>query len=143
LIYVLVSGWRWQQLAGLLHLLLSSVVSDLSIGWVFRPMCICCCLLGWHRHKVHLLSYGMVATLLMGIGIAFSIFAMFQKNSQIGKIWLAGPTTFTVGLVLCGKVVIDWGPAQLDSRSESDNQLQSSSTVSYHICAIDYCSWKN
>ena len=35
------------------------------------------------------------------------------------SVWLAGPTTMVVGLVLCGKVVIDWGPAMLHAREGS------------------------
>lgn len=40
------------------------------------------------------------------------------------KVWLAGPTTMVVGLVLAGKVVIDWGPAMLHAREGSiDSRL--------------------
>uniref|UniRef100_A0AC34QVB3 Uncharacterized protein n=1 Tax=Panagrolaimus sp. JU765 TaxID=591449 RepID=A0AC34QVB3_9BILA len=80
-------------------------------------MCCCCCNL--HRHQVHLISYGCVAFGLLSTGLIFTIFSIFYKDTQIGKVWLAGPTTMVVGLVLCGKVVIDWGPAMLHAREGS------------------------
>ncbi|EYB82221.1 hypothetical protein Y032_0364g3558 [Ancylostoma ceylanicum] len=49
-------------------------------------------------------NYGFVSFGLIATGLLFTIFAIFQKESQIGKVWLAGPTTMVVGLVLCGKV---------------------------------------
>uniref|UniRef100_A0A914UZ71 Membrane-associated protein n=1 Tax=Plectus sambesii TaxID=2011161 RepID=A0A914UZ71_9BILA len=86
----------------------------------------------FNRHKLHLITYGLVALALMVFGLVFSGFAVFHKNSQIGKVWLAGPTTIVVGLVLCGKVMIDWGPAQLhsDSSSESGEEEQTLRTTS-------------
>ncbi|KAK0397577.1 hypothetical protein QR680_002178 [Steinernema hermaphroditum] len=80
-------------------------------------MCCCCC--NVHRHKIHLFSYGAVSFLLIATGLVFTVFAIFQKDSQIGKVWLAGPTTMVVGLVLCGKVIIDWKPAMMRGRSDS------------------------
>uniref|UniRef100_A0A7E4W879 Conserved plasma membrane protein n=1 Tax=Panagrellus redivivus TaxID=6233 RepID=A0A7E4W879_PANRE len=80
-------------------------------------MCYCCCSL--HRHQVHLISYGCVSFGLITTGFIFTVFAIFYKDTQIGKVWLAGPTTMVVGLVLCGKVVIDWGPAMLHARQGS------------------------
>ncbi|KAH7732201.1 hypothetical protein AAVH_01099 [Aphelenchoides avenae] len=76
----------------------------------------CCLCLNLHRHQIHLISYGFVAFSLIVTGLVFTVFAIFQKESQIGKVWLAGPTTMVVGLVLVGKVVIDWGPAMLSGR---------------------------
>ncbi|VDL71072.1 unnamed protein product [Nippostrongylus brasiliensis] len=75
-------------------------------------------------------SYGCVSFGLIATGLVFTVFAIFQKDSQIGKVtflgplllykvWLAGPTTMVVGLVLCGKVIIDWGPAMLHAREDS------------------------
>uniref|UniRef100_A0A0K0FE59 Transmembrane protein 220 n=1 Tax=Strongyloides venezuelensis TaxID=75913 RepID=A0A0K0FE59_STRVS len=81
-------------------------------------MCCCCCH-NIHRHQIHLISYGFVAFILILTGLVFTIFAIFQKDSQIGKIWLAGPTTMVVGLVLCGKVIIDWSPAMHRGRHNS------------------------
>uniref|UniRef100_A0A0N4ZBW1 Transmembrane protein 220 n=1 Tax=Parastrongyloides trichosuri TaxID=131310 RepID=A0A0N4ZBW1_PARTI len=81
-------------------------------------MCCCCCR-SIHRHQIHLISYGFVAFILILTGLVFTIFAIFQKDSQIGKIWLAGPTTMVVGLVLCGKVMIDWTPAMYRGRHNS------------------------
>ena len=52
------------------------------------------------------------------MGLLFSGFAVFDKNSLIGQIWLAGPTTIAVGLVLCGKVIIDCRPP---SQSDDDD----------------------
>ncbi|VDD86001.1 unnamed protein product [Enterobius vermicularis] len=66
-------------------------------------------------------DYGCISFLLIASGLIFTIFSVVQKDTQIGKVWLAGPTTMVVGLVLCGKVVIDWGPAmrqQFDVRPE-------------------------
>ncbi|KAE9417336.1 hypothetical protein Angca_001967, partial [Angiostrongylus cantonensis] len=63
-------------------------------------------------------SYGCVSFGLIATGLVFTVFAIFQKDSQIGKVWLAGPTTMVVGLVLCGKVIIDWGPAMLHARDD-------------------------
>ncbi|KAH7717155.1 hypothetical protein AAVH_15412 [Aphelenchoides avenae] len=99
-------------------------------------MCSCC--LRLHRHQIHLISYGFVAFCLMTMGMIFTVFAIFQKESQIGKVWLAGPTAMVVGLVLVGKslayesfnprtgqiaanprrikLVIDWGPAMMSGR---------------------------
>ncbi|VDM59763.1 unnamed protein product [Angiostrongylus costaricensis] len=69
-------------------------------------------------------SYGCVSFGLIATGLVFTVFAIFQKDSQIGKVWLAGPTTMVVGLVLCGKVIIDWGPAMLHAREGSiDSRL--------------------
>lgn len=86
-------------------------------------MCCCCCP-NIHRHQVHLISYGCVSFCLITTGLVFTVFAIFQKDSQIGKVWLAGPTTMVVGLVLCGKVVIDWGPAMAHAREGSvDSRL--------------------
>ncbi|CAJ0583267.1 unnamed protein product, partial [Mesorhabditis spiculigera] len=65
------------------------------------PMCCCCC--GLHRHQIHLISYAFVSLGLLATGFVFTIFSIFYKDSQIGKVWLAGPTTMVVGLVLCGK----------------------------------------
>ncbi|KAE9553411.1 hypothetical protein FO519_003370 [Halicephalobus sp. NKZ332] len=79
----------------------------------------CCCCFNLHRHQVHLISYGCVAFGLIATGLIFTVFSIFYKDSQIGKVWLAGPTTMVVGLVLCGKVVIDWGPAMLHAREGS------------------------
>ncbi|KAI6223588.1 hypothetical protein M3Y99_01447900 [Aphelenchoides fujianensis] len=71
-----------------------------------------CCILcpRLHRHQIHLIRYplgikiyGLVSFSLISTGLVFTIFAIFQKDSQIGKVWLAGPTTMVVGLVLCGK----------------------------------------
>lgn len=45
------------------------------------------------------MAFGLIST-----GLVFTVFAIFQKDTQIGKIWLAGPTTMVVGLVLVGKV---------------------------------------
>ncbi|TMS37131.1 hypothetical protein L596_004130 [Steinernema carpocapsae] len=64
-------------------------------------------------------SYGAVSFGLITTGLVFTVFAIFQKDSQIGKVWLAGPTTMVVGLVLCGKVIIDWKPAMMHGRSDS------------------------
>uniref|UniRef100_A0A915A4Y0 Uncharacterized protein n=1 Tax=Parascaris univalens TaxID=6257 RepID=A0A915A4Y0_PARUN len=87
-------------------------------------MCCCCCCPNIHRHQVHLISYGCVSFCLITTGLVFTVFAIFQKDSQIGKVWLAGPTTMVVGLVLCGKVVIDWGPAMAHAREGSfDSRL--------------------
>ncbi|VDK45968.1 unnamed protein product [Anisakis simplex] len=63
--------------------------------------------------------YGCVSFCLITTGLVFTVFAIFQKDSEIGKVWLAGPTTMVVGLVLCGKVVIDWGPAMAHARDGS------------------------
>ncbi|KJH43282.1 hypothetical protein DICVIV_10701 [Dictyocaulus viviparus] len=63
--------------------------------------------------------YGCVSLGLITTGLVFTVFSIFQKDSQIGKVWLAGPTTMVVGLVLCGKVIIDWGPAMLHAREGS------------------------
>jgi hypothetical protein len=52
----------------------------------------------FNRHKLHLITYGFVSLSLMIFGMVFSGFAIFHKNSQIGKVWLAGPTTIVVGL---------------------------------------------
>lgn len=49
-------------------------------------------------------SYGTVAFALVSIGLVFSVFAIFEQDSQIGRVWLAGPTAIVIGLVLCGKV---------------------------------------
>uniref|UniRef100_A0AC35TYY5 GTP-binding protein Rheb n=1 Tax=Rhabditophanes sp. KR3021 TaxID=114890 RepID=A0AC35TYY5_9BILA len=81
-------------------------------------MCFCCGR-NLHRHQIHLISYGIVSCLLITTGLVFTVFAIFQKQSQIGKIWLAGPTTMVIGLVLCGKVFIDWGPAMYHARHNS------------------------
>ncbi|KAJ1354850.1 hypothetical protein KIN20_011917 [Parelaphostrongylus tenuis] len=68
--------------------------------------------------------YGCVSFGLITTGLVFTVFAIFQKDSEIGKVWLAGPTTMVVGLVLCGKVIIDWGPAMLHAREGSiDSRL--------------------
>ncbi|KAI6215962.1 hypothetical protein M3Y94_00446700 [Aphelenchoides besseyi] len=72
-----------------------------------------------HRHQIHLISYGFVSFSLIVTGLVFTVFAIFHKDSQIGKVWLAGPTTIVVGLVLCGKVIIDWGPAMSHGRHDS------------------------
>ncbi|CEF59471.1 Hypothetical protein SRAE_X000121900 [Strongyloides ratti] len=85
-------------------------------------MC-CCCPCNIHRHQIHLISYGFVALILIITGLVFTIFAIFQKDSQIGKIWLAGPTTMVVGLVLCGKVIIDWAPAMYRGRHNSIDSI--------------------
>lgn len=83
-----------------------------------------CCCTRLHRHQIHLISYGIVSCGLITTGLVFTVFAIFQKESQIGKVWLAGPTTMVVGLVLAGKVVIDWGPAMLHAREGSiDSRL--------------------
>jgi hypothetical protein len=37
------------------------------------------------------------------------------------KIWLSGPVLIVVGAVLCGKVMIDWGPAMERRLSDSLN----------------------
>ena len=40
------------------------------------------------------------------------------------KVWLAGPVLIVVGAVLCGKVMIDWGPAMERGRAGSvDSRL--------------------
>lgn len=78
-----------------------------------------CCCARLHRHQIHLITYGIVSCGLITTGLVFTVFAIFQKDSQIGKVWLAGPTTMVVGLVLAGKVVIDWGPAMLHGRQGS------------------------
>uniref|UniRef100_A0A915E1A0 Uncharacterized protein n=1 Tax=Ditylenchus dipsaci TaxID=166011 RepID=A0A915E1A0_9BILA len=63
-------------------------------------------------------------------GLVFTVFAIFQKDSQIGKVWLAGPTTMVVGLVLCGKVIIDWGPAMMHGREGSiDSRIMDQLTL--------------
>ncbi|KAI1732023.1 hypothetical protein Ddc_00872 [Ditylenchus destructor] len=91
----------------------------------------CCCCLRLHRHQVHLISYGCVSFSLITTGLVFTVFAIFQKDSQIGKVWLAGPTTMVVGLVLCGKVIIDWGPAMAHGREGSiDSRLMDQLTLS-------------
>ncbi|CAB3400660.1 unnamed protein product [Caenorhabditis bovis] len=83
-----------------------------------------CCCTRLHRHQIHLISYGIVSCGLIMTGLVFTVFAIFQKESQIGKVWLAGPTTMVVGLVLAGKVIIDWGPAMLHGREGSiDSQF--------------------
>ncbi|GMR61220.1 hypothetical protein PMAYCL1PPCAC_31415, partial [Pristionchus mayeri] len=83
-----------------------------------------CCCTRLHRHQIHLISYGCVSFGLITTGLVFTVFAIFQKDSQIGKVWLAGPTTMVVGLVLCGKVIIDWGPAMMHAREGSiDSRL--------------------
>lgn len=82
----------------------------------------CCCLGRVHRHQLHLFSYGIVALFLILSGVVFTIFAVFQKESQIGKVWLSGPVLIVVGTVLCGKVMIDWGPAMERSYSDSLDQ---------------------
>lgn len=51
-----------------------------------------------------LFSYGFVSVSLIITGLVFTVFSIFQKDSQIGKVWLAGPVGMVVGLVLCGKV---------------------------------------
>ncbi|CAD5221986.1 unnamed protein product [Bursaphelenchus xylophilus] len=79
----------------------------------------CCFCFNLHRHQIHLISYGCVAFSLISTGLVFTVFAIFQKDTQIGKIWLAGPTTMVVGLVLVGKVIIDWGPAMTHGRHGS------------------------
>ncbi|VDN07759.1 unnamed protein product [Thelazia callipaeda] len=68
-------------------------------------------------------SYGCVSFCFITIGLLLTIFAVFQKDSQIGKVWLAGPTTIVVGLVLCGKVIIDWKPAMMHSQPYSDYSI--------------------
>ncbi|GMT35901.1 hypothetical protein PFISCL1PPCAC_27198, partial [Pristionchus fissidentatus] len=89
----------------------------------FFPLSMCCCT-RLHRHQIHLISYGCVSFGLITTGLVFTVFAIFQKDSQIGKVWLAGPTTMVVGLVLCGKVIIDWGPAMMHAREGSiDSRL--------------------
>lgn len=69
-----------------------------------------------------MISYGCVGVALLAMGLVFSGFAIFKKDSEIAKVWLAGPTTMAVGeceidssdleykrlgMVLCGKVLID------------------------------------
>ncbi len=57
---------------------------------------------------------------MMSMGMIFSFFAIFVKESELSKVWLAGPTTIAVGLVLCGKVVIDCRPVIDDSSDDGD-----------------------
>uniref|UniRef100_A0A0N5AXZ3 DUF4203 domain-containing protein n=1 Tax=Syphacia muris TaxID=451379 RepID=A0A0N5AXZ3_9BILA len=83
----------------------------------------CECCVHLHRYQVHLISYGCISFLLIASGLIFTIFSVFQKDTQIGKVWLAGPTTMVVGLVLCGKVVIDWGPA-MHQRWDHQNEYE-------------------
>lgn len=92
----------------------------------------------FNRHKLHLITYGLVSLSLMVFGLVFSGFAIFQKESQIGKVWLAGPTTIVVGLVLCGKVMIDWGPAQLysESSSECDEEQTMGTSDRYQVSVV-------
>ncbi|VDN60505.1 unnamed protein product [Dracunculus medinensis] len=101
----------------------------------------CCPLSGIHRHQIHLISYGSVSFCLISIGLLFSVFAIFQKDSIIGKVWLAGPTTIVVGLVLLGKVVIDWGPAMNSKHFNSMDFYAVNSTQNYNVCSINiiYC----
>ncbi|KAI1725531.1 hypothetical protein DdX_02191 [Ditylenchus destructor] len=81
----------------------------------------CCCCLRLHRHQVHLISYGCVSFSLITTGLVFTVFAIFQKDSQIGKVWLAGPTTM---------VIIDWGPAMAHGREGSiDSRLMDQLTL--------------
>lgn len=54
--------------------------------------------------KIYLNSYGFVSLSLCIIGVVFTIFAVFQKDSVIGRVWLAGPVLMVVAGVLCGKV---------------------------------------
>ncbi|KAH7707095.1 hypothetical protein AAVH_25681 [Aphelenchoides avenae] len=50
--------------------------------------------------------------------------AIFQPDSLIGRVWLGGPTAMVVGLVLWGKVLVDWGPAMHRGRDETMESLQ-------------------
>ncbi|KAL3071882.1 hypothetical protein niasHT_031073 [Heterodera trifolii] len=94
---------------------------------------------------LHLASYGLVSMSLIITGFVFTVFAVFHRDgggeeengpesdqqpwdwigrSRLGKIWLAGPVLMVVGGVLCGKVMIDWGPAMSRGRTGSlDSQL--------------------
>ncbi|CAJ0945351.1 unnamed protein product, partial [Mesorhabditis belari] len=90
-------------------------------------MCCCCC--GLHRHQIHLISYACVAGGLIATGLVFTVFSIFYKDSQIGKVWLAGPTTMVVGLVLVGKVMIDWGPAMMSARQGSIDSRMAEQTM--------------
>lgn len=69
------------------------------------------------RRRVHLFAYGFVSFCSIVLGIVFTGYALFERQSVISKVWLAGPTTLAVGLVLCGKVIIDCNP---DSENESE-----------------------
>uniref|UniRef100_A0A183BLW2 Transmembrane protein n=1 Tax=Globodera pallida TaxID=36090 RepID=A0A183BLW2_GLOPA len=90
----------------------------------FATVYVLCCCVRLHRHQLHLASYGFVSMSLIATGFVFTVFAIFHKDSQIGKIWLAGPVLIVVGAVLCGKVMIDWGPAMRRGRADSlDSQL--------------------
>uniref|UniRef100_A0A915DZE9 Uncharacterized protein n=1 Tax=Ditylenchus dipsaci TaxID=166011 RepID=A0A915DZE9_9BILA len=81
----------------------------------------CCCFCRLHRHQVHLISYGFVSFSLITTGLVFTVFAIFQKDSQIGKVWLAGPTTM---------VIIDWGPAMMHGREGSiDSRIMDQLTL--------------
>ncbi|KAL3073328.1 hypothetical protein niasHT_038685 [Heterodera trifolii] len=111
----------------------------------FVFMFLCCCV-RLHRHQLHLASYGLVSMSLIITGFVFTVFAVFHRDngggeeengqqndqqpwdwigrSRLGKIWLAGPVLMVVGGVLCGKVMIDWGPAMSRGRTGSlDSQL--------------------
>jgi uncharacterized membrane protein len=44
-----------------------------------------------------MVSYACVGTVLLTLGITFSSFALFKTDSQLAKVWLAGPTTIAVG----------------------------------------------
>lgn len=71
------------------------------------------------RHRLHLFAYGFVSLMSIVFGIVFTGFALFERRSLISKVWLAGPTTLAVGLVLCGKVIIDYKPSnQTDDETE-------------------------
>uniref|UniRef100_A0A1I8A106 Transmembrane protein n=1 Tax=Steinernema glaseri TaxID=37863 RepID=A0A1I8A106_9BILA len=96
-----------------------AVLNASRFRWARSVQFLMCCCCNVHRHKIHLFSYGAVSCVLITTGLVFTVFAIFQKDSQIGKVWLAGPTTMVVGLVLCGKVIIDWKPAMMHGRSDS------------------------
>lgn len=77
----------------------------------------------FRRHRLPVFAYGFVSFCLLLMGCIFSGFAIFERRSVISKIWLAGPTTMAVGLVLCGKVIIDCRPNRSEEDEEEEENL--------------------
>src|SRR5271167_4465264 len=89
------------------------------------------------RHRIHLIAYGFVSAAMIVCGLMFSFFAIFERDHAISKVWLAGPTTIAVGLVLCGKVVIDFRPRpDLDEEEESGDYDENENYCRYSIMGL-------
>lgn len=75
-----------------------------------------------HRHRIH-----RVRSLSKGFPDwqgCFHQSTEIQFKCHCFKVWLAGPVLIVVGAVLCGKVMIDWGPAMERGRAGSvDSRL--------------------